>query len=305
MNDMSLSGKSPRLTVLDESIERSTRRHNRVITVVPFLGLIAALALVWKWGISYWEPVLMISMFFFLMIGIEVGVHRYFAHKSFEATPLIRVVLAILGSMTAQGPIIYWVANHRLHHTYSDEQNDPHSPRQGLWHAHMGWLFHHETPNTAYFTSDLLRDPVLFKLNRLYLLWVSLACAIPTLIGWGLTGTWKGALNGFLWGAMIPIFLAQHAMFSINSICHAFGRQPFGKKDKSRNNIWLSLPTLGESWHNNHHAFPSSASTGFKWWQIDIGGWIIKTLKWLGLAWNLKVPSKQVIEEKMKREVST
>jgi stearoyl-CoA desaturase (Delta-9 desaturase) len=291
--------KTPKLTISDEAIERSTRRHNMLMTIIPAAGLIAAIVTTWKWGGEVWELSLMFLMFSLLMIGIEVGVHRYFTHKSFETKPAVRAILAILGSMAGQGPVIYWAANHRLHHNYSDEQNDPHSPQRSLWHAHMGWLFDHQTPNTAYFTGDLLRDPVLFRLNRLYVLWVIIGCTIPTLIGWGLTATWRGALGGFLWGGLVPLFLAQHAMFSINSICHAFGRRPFNTHDESRNNIWLVLPTFGEAWHNNHHAFPSSARTGLRPWQIDPGGGLIEILKLLGLAWNVRIPTKQKIEEKM------
>lgn len=291
--------KTPKITISDQAMKMSRLRHN-MMAIIPVLGFIAAIVSIGSWGISIWEASLMVVMFTLLMIGIEVGVHRYFAHKSFETKPVIRATLAILGSMGGQGPIIYWVANHRLHHGYSDKQQDPHSPRRGIWHAHVGWLFDHETPNSAYFAGDLLRDPTLFKLNRLYPLWLILGSAIPTLIGWGLTGTWRGALGGLLWGGLVPIFLVQNAMFSINSICHKFGRQPFNTHDESRNNVWLALPTFGQSWHNNHHAFPSSARTGLFRWQVDPGGWVIGILKSLGLAWNVKIPTKEMIKGKMK-----
>lgn len=308
---MSQTEKLPKITISDDLIKKSTLRHNWLVVLLPTMGFIFAIGSIFVWGIHFWEILLLISMYAILMTGVEVGIHRHFSHKAFEARPVVRAILALLGSMAFQGPFIYWVANHRRHHTYSDHLHDLHSPHfrenskgggiRGLWYAHVGWFFDHGITNTAYFAGDLLRDPVLFKINQYYLYWVLLGLVIPTLIGWNLTATWEGAIGGLLWGGFTAIFLAQHSMFSINSITHYFGSRPFQTQDESRNNIWLALPTFGQAWHNNHHAFPSSAVTGLKWWQIDIGGRIIRGLGKLGLAWNLKIPTTPMIEEKLKK----
>jgi stearoyl-CoA desaturase (delta-9 desaturase) len=239
-------------------------------------------------------------MYGITVIGIDVGLHRLVAHRAFQTTSAVRACLCILGSMAAQGPVLFWVAIHRRHHALSDQPGDPHSPHlegdglrgtlRGLWHAHTGWLFKHQLPRGAAYITDLINDRSMRKVSRLYFLWVALGLTIPAALGWWLHGTWWGALRGFVWGGLVRIFLVQHVTWSINSICHLFGTRPFANVDHSANNAWLALLSFGESWHNNHHAFPSAAFHGFRWWQIDVAGYVIRALGWIGLAWGIKKP---------------
>ena len=249
-------------------------------------------------------------MFLTVGIGTTVGYHRHFTHCSFKAVMPVRVALAILGSMAAQGTLFFWVALHRRHHECSDATGDPHSPfvndrgkehgsrLRGLWHAYIGWTFGHEVPNALHYARDLIREPVLAQANRFYFLWVAIGLALPTVLGGVLHGTWVGALSGLVWGGFVRIFLWHNMIWIITSIAHIIGRRDFKSDDKSTNNIWLALPTLGESFHNNHHAFPKAAIMGLKWWQIDIGGWIIVLLEKLGLAWDVWRPTPAMMERK-------
>src|SRR5262249_30218909 len=269
-------------------------------------GTFFALALLPRSGVGLVEVCILLSSYAATFVGITVGFHRLFAHKSFETRLGIRIVLGILGCMAAQGPLIYWVSNHRRHHVHSDYPGDPHSPHvhgeekldllRGLWHAHVEWSFNQEIPNPARYARDLLRDPAICRVDRLYFLWVGLGLAIPGLLGGVLTLSAMGALKGLLWGGFVRTFLTHNFTFSINSICHVFGCLPFPTPERSTNNIWLAIPTLGESWHNNHHAFPNSAIFGLEWWQIDVGAWIVRVLKASGLAWDIKEPSARAVE---------
>jgi len=237
--------------------------------------------------------------------GIAVGFHRYLTHKSFEAKPAVRATLVVLGSMAAQGPVIYWSAVHRYHHAHSDQEDDIHSPNfpekrfygcvKAIWHAHAGWMLKHNMPNPSRYVRDLLSDPLIKFVNDWYYFWILLGLAIPTLLGWFLSGTPYGAFKGFLWGGLVRTFVVHHCTWSVNSLCHVFGDRPFYTTDHSRNNFWLSLPTLGESWHNNHHAFPYSAKMGLTWKQLDPGSWLIRCLEIAGLAWGVKEPSPEAI----------
>ena len=251
---------------------------------------------------------LLVSLYILTLVGISVGFHRLFSHSTFQAHVAVKILLAILGSMACQGPLIYWVSNHRRHHQYSDKPGDPHSPYYieeeaidpilGLWHAQVGWTFTHEITNTFLFAKDLLRDSVISKVNQLYYFWVLLGLVIPTVLGGILTGTSMGLLSGFLWGGCIRLFLSYHFTNSINSITHLYGKRPFDTKEQSTNNICLAIPTIGEAWHNNHHAFPNSAKFGLQWWQVDLGYWVIRTLEVFGLAWDVKAPTAGMIEAK-------
>jgi stearoyl-CoA desaturase (delta-9 desaturase) len=211
--------------------------------------------------------------------------------------------------MSAQGPVIQWASIHRRHHKYSDRPGDPHSPLiyqgekwgtlRGLWHGQVAWMLNSDVTNTAVFAKDLLRDPIITKVNRLYLTWVVLGLAIPAILDGLFTWTWIGILQGFLWGGLVRIFCVNHAFWTINSIAHCYGQRPFDTEEYSHNTFWLSLANFGEAWHNNHHAFPHSALLGLKWWQIDIGGWVILALKKVGLVWDLKTPTAGMITEKL------
>jgi stearoyl-CoA desaturase (delta-9 desaturase) len=249
-----------------------------------------------------------IALFFYVFagLGITVGFHRLFTHKSFETNNFVKGTLAIAGSMAVQGPVITWVADHRRHHAFSDQEGDPHSPHldegpgikgvaKGLWHAHMGWLFNDERTSARRWCPDMLKDPLLVKIDRLFPIWVVLTFTLPAAIGYLVTGTLQGALTAFLWGSLVRIFMLHHVTWSINSICHFYGKRPFESDDHSTNNWALALISFGESWHNNHHAFPTAAVHGIEKTQIDISGGVIATLEKLRLARNVKrVTEKQV-----------
>jgi stearoyl-CoA desaturase (delta-9 desaturase) len=260
---------------------------------------------IWFGLAGVWQPLLALLLYVLTMLGITVGFHRLLSHRAFQCSSAARAVLVTLGCMAAQGPPIYWVANHRRHHQFSDVPGDPHSPHgagghtlptiSGLWHAHAGWTFWHELTNSAYYCRDLLRDPVVAWLNRHYGIIVFLGLAVPACIGLVLERSPHGLFDGLLWGGGVRMFASYHLTNSINSITHAFGYRSFATPECSRNNLWLGLPTLGEAWHNNHHAFPSSAIFGYSWWEIDIGGAAIRALEALGIIWNVRKPSPELL----------
>lgn len=307
--------QSQKLTLANDYLQNIYKRLSLLTVLIPFFGSVVAIGLLWRFGISPVEVGLLISMYALTILGIEVGFHRHFAHHAFQTTTPIRVILAILGAMAAQGGVTFWVAHHRRHHQYTDLPGDPHSPHLngdgirgrliGLWHSHMGWILAGEITNSLIFAKDLLRDPVIAKVNRLQQVWVILGLVIPAVLGGILSGTWLGAFQGFIWGGLVRVFLGHHFIQSINSICHVYGGRLFDTDNYSTNNLWLAIPTWGQSWHNNHHAFPNSAIIGLKWWQIDLGAWVIRTLEFLGLAWNVKAPKEEMIEAKIKATKAT
>ena len=242
-----------------------------------------------------------------------MGFHRLLTHRSFQTTAAVKALFAVLGSAAIEGPVISWVADHRKHHTFSDEVGDPHSPHighggglagslRGLLHAHVGWLFiHTERGSRVRFAPDLLKDPVVRFIDRTFALWAVIGLAIPFAIGYALGGTLVAGLTGLLWGGAVRMFLVHHVTYSINSICHVFGRRRFATEDESRNVFWLALPTMGEAWHNNHHAFPTSATHGLQSWEIDPSALVIAALERLGLAWDVVRVSPERQERKALR----
>ena len=296
-------------TISSAALKAPQILHFFLFQSVPCVGFIIALVLLSWFPISSVEVGLLIGMWFLTQGGFTVGWHRLFSHRAFKTTTPVRIILAILGSMAAQGPLLLAVAEHRRHHEYPDQQGDPHSPHlhgegfggrlKGLWHSHAGWLVTtNEHANTIRYVPDLLRDRAISTVSQYYLLWVVLGLSIPTILGGVITNSWIGACQGFLWGGLVRIFLVNNLIGGVNSIVHVYGGRGFNTNDQSRNNIWLALPTLGEAWHNNHHAFPQSAIFGLRWWQIDIGGWLILTLEKIGLAWDVKAPTTAMIEAK-------
>jgi len=243
-----------------------------------------------------WTDLVVLAIFYCLTgFGITVGFHRLFTHRSFTTGPVLRFLLAAFGSAAIEGPLIEWVSNHRQHHQFSDDARDPHSPHhhgpgvrgalRGLLHAHVGWILRGDAAATPErYAKDLLADPLVRLVDRTFLLWLLAGLALPFALGALLTGTVAGALTALLWGGAVRIFLLHHATFSINSLCHFFGRRPFETGDESRNLAWLALPTFGEAWHNNHHAFPSSARHGQARWQLDPSWWLIVALARCRLA---------------------
>jgi stearoyl-CoA desaturase (delta-9 desaturase) len=267
--------------------------------LVPILGLCAASALAWWYGLFGWVDLgLLLSMYAVTMLGLTVGFHRLFTHRAFEAAKPIQFVLVVLGSMTFQGPLLEWVGRHRRHHQHSDSEGDPHSPhaprRSGFWgrirsfgHAHIGWAFAPESHDLDRYAPDLLKSRMLRALSVMFPLWAALGLLIPAGIGYAVGGWW-GALTGFLWGGLVRVFLGHQVTWSVNSVCHLWGTRPYECGDESRNNSVVGVLAMGEGWHNNHHAFPSSARFGQRWWQVDPGYYLIQLLARVGLAWNVK-----------------
>ncbi|HXB15673.1 MAG TPA: fatty acid desaturase [Solirubrobacteraceae bacterium] len=263
------------------------------------LGLLGYAA--WRaWGGALrWTDLVVLGVFYALTgFGVTVGFHRLFTHRSFKTGRTLRFALGALGSAAIEGPLIEWVSNHRKHHQHSDEADDPHSPHhhgsgiagalRGLGHAHVGWILAGDAASTPeVYAKDLLADPVARTVDRLFVLWLLAGLALPFALGAALTGTVQGALTALLWGGAVRIFLLHHATFSINSLCHFFGRHPYRTLDESRNLAWLALPTFGEAWHNNHHAFPAAARHGQTRWQLDPSWWLICALARVGLAWDV------------------
>ncbi len=282
----------------------ATERRLAWLTVgIPAVGALAAVALAIVHGIGRLEIGLLAVMYLVTALGVEAGLHRFFSHQAFKAGPVVTALFAIFGSMAAQGPILFWAATHRMHHAFTDQEGDPHSPRlhgehlggrlRGIWHAHVGWLFTLRRQNWSQFTPDLLRDRWVVRLNRLYFLWIALGLALPTLAGWLIGGTGYAALTGFLWGGLLRIFLVDQATWAINSFAHSFGPRPNRTRDHSRNVFWLALPAVGGGWHNNHHAFPALARTSQRFWQLDLSGGLIELLAVFGLVWDVRRPAPE------------
>jgi stearoyl-CoA desaturase (Delta-9 desaturase) len=275
-------------------ISMRVRLLNLAAVIVPFLGFVAVVVSLWGRGFHWVDLSLLLGMYAVTTMGITVGFHRLFTHRSFETNRVVQFFLAVLGSMAVEGPLLKWVAVHRRHHQYSDTHADPHSPHEqgdgllglmrGLWHAHVGWFFQPVPSNLPHYVKDLQQSRLLRATSRLFPLWVVLGLLIPATLGGLLTGTWMGVLSGLLWGGLARIFLVHHVTWSINSVCHLWGRQPFRTGDHSRNNFIFGALGFGEGWHNNHHAFPTSARFGFRWWQVDLGYWFICGLALMGLA---------------------
>jgi stearoyl-CoA desaturase (delta-9 desaturase) len=289
------------------TVRERTSRGSQVVTViavvVPPLGLLFVAGLLWGVALSWIDVVLFVALYVLGGLGITVGYHRLFTHRSFETKPWLRGTFAVLGSMTMQGPVTQWVTDHRKHHALSDQEGDPHSPhagrKPGVWgavtgfvHAHVGWLFHLKGMERGeQYGKDLYDDRVVRRVDRLYFLWVVLTFAIPFTIGY-LVGGFSLSLGfqALVWGGLIRIFAYQHATFSVNSICHLFGRRSYRSRDESRNNWVIAALTFGEGWHNNHHAFPSSARHGLDRFQLDLSWWTIRGLERAGLAWDVRIP---------------
>jgi stearoyl-CoA desaturase (delta-9 desaturase) len=269
------------------------------VTVVPILALGVVAWQAWQ-SLLHWHD---IAVFLILYVatgmGVTVGFHRLFTHRSFKTSPVLRGVFAACGSMAIEGPVISWVADHRKHHAFSDQPGDPHSPHvdhgvgwrgalRGLAHAHVGWLFiHTQRANRKRYAPDLLADPVVRFIDRTFVLWAVGGLALAFVLGLLLGGTLTAGLTGLLWGGAVRLLVLHHATFSINSLCHFFGRRSYQTDDESRNLAWLSLLTFGEAWHNNHHAFPTSARHGLSRWQIDPSAVVIWLLERAGLAWDV------------------
>jgi stearoyl-CoA desaturase (delta-9 desaturase) len=275
----------------------------RAFLIIPFLVLVAAVPLVWGWGIS-WVDIAIAAVFYVgSSLGITIGYHRYFTHGAFKANRPLRIALAIMGSFAAQGPVITWVADHRRHHAFSDREGDPHSPwlygtsatalAKGFWHAHMGWLFGRDKTNIDRFAPDLVADRGIRMVDKLFPLWVSLSVLMPAALGGLITMSWWGVLTGFLWAGLARVAFLHHVTWSVNSICHMIGERPFASRDKSANFWPLAILSMGESWHNSHHADPTSARHGVLRGQVDISARTIWFFEKFGWATNVRWPTPQ------------
>ena len=269
----------------------------------------------WNRGLSLLDLTLCVGFYAITMLGITLGYHRLFTHRSFKCGDTLRAALCIAGSMAAQGPIFFWTACHRRHHRHSDEEGDPHSPHhhgagvsgvlRGWWHSHVGWMLSHAPENYVRLVPDLIREPQLRVLNRYYWLWVIGGILLPGVIALAITGSLVAGATAVLWGGFVRVFLVHHSTWSINSICHLFGDSPYETEDQSRNNLVCALLTFGEGWHNNHHAFPTSARHGLEWWQCDVVYGLIRGLSWFRLTWDIRVPSADQRVAKVKSLQST
>jgi stearoyl-CoA desaturase (delta-9 desaturase) len=282
------------------------RAVNVIVIVVPLLGLVAAPFFLWGWGFSWTDLGLLVGMYLLTALGITVGFHRLFVHRSFETYTWVKFVFAVLGSMAVQGSLFRWVAMHRRHHQHSDTPDDPHTPHhagrgvlgviRGAWHAHVGWIFDPDPPGLDDYVKDLKKSRALRVASALWPLWVVLGLVIPGLIGGLVKGSWLGVWTGLIWGGLARIFLVHHVTWSVNSACHLWGFRPYRSEDESRNNVIFGILALGEGWHNAHHAFPTSARHGLSWWQIDVSYYVIRLMSWVGLAWGVKTPTAEAVE---------
>jgi stearoyl-CoA desaturase (Delta-9 desaturase) len=282
--------------VLNETADRIA---TGIVTAVPMLALGLVVWQVWGDFLRWSDLIVFAIMYVATGLGVTVGFHRHFTHRSFKAKPPVRATLAVLGSAAIEGPIISWVADHRKHHTFSDQEGDPHSPHvgheggfrgalKGLFHAHVGWLFiHTQRGARKRYARDLVEDPVISFVDRTFLVWALGGLVMAFALGWLIGGSFHAALTGLLWGGAVRMLVVHHVTYSINSLCHFFGRRRFDTGDESRNLFWLSLPTFGESWHNNHHAFPTSAMHGMRAWELDPSALVIRGLEKLGLVWDV------------------
>jgi stearoyl-CoA desaturase (delta-9 desaturase) len=293
---------------LDE-MTRTEKVANLGAVLIPFAATLVAIVLLWNSLVSARDLVIAAVMYLLTAVGVTVGFHRLLTHRSFQTSKPIEYVFAVLGSMAVQGPVISWVADHRKHHAHTDVEGDPHSPHvghgggargviAGLWHAHSGWLMSTQgRADWKRYAADLYEDAGMRAIGRRFVPLVLLSLVLPALAGYLVSGTAAGAATGFLWGGLVRVFFVHHVTWSVNSVCHFVGSRRFDTDDRSTNVFWLALPSLGESWHHNHHAFPRSAQHGLRPWEIDPSALIISTMEKLGLARNVvRIPPERQLQ---------
>ncbi len=285
---------------------RAERIALGLFIALPFVALLAAVPVAWGWGLGWTDVAIATVMYFATCHGITVGFHRFFTHRSFKTNRALKITMAVAGSLAIEGPVVRWVADHRRHHKFSDKDGDPHSPwrygetlpalLKGLWWAHMGWLFDEEQTPQHIYAPDLVKDPDIRAVSRLFWLWTTISMLLPPLVG-GLIGmSWHGALTAFFWGSLVRVSLLHHVTWSINSICHAVGARPFKSRDRSGNVWWLAVLSCGESWHNLHHADPTSARHGVLRGQVDSSARLIRWFEQAGWARDVRWPDAERID---------
>jgi stearoyl-CoA desaturase (Delta-9 desaturase) len=270
----------------------------KIFVLIPFAALVAAVPIAWGWGLGWVDLGLAAGFYVVAALGVTVGYHRYFTHRAFKARRAVRIGLAVAGGLAAQGPVISWVADHRRHHAFSDREGDPHSPwafgtgpvalAKGFWHAHMGWLFERVSTNSERFAPDLLADRDVRVVDRLAPLWLGASLVLPAALGGLITWSWWGVLTAFFWASLVRISFLHHVTWSINSICHMIGHRPFTSRDKAANFWPLAILSMGESWHNSHHADPTCARHGVLPGQLDISARVIWIFERLGWIWDVR-----------------
>jgi stearoyl-CoA desaturase (delta-9 desaturase) len=257
-----------------------------VLVIAPLLGTLFAIWLLWQRLVNWNDIALLFGMYFLTALGITIGYHRMLTHRSFEAYPAVRFCFLMLGSMAVEGPALDWASIHIKHHANTDTEDDPHSPLDGFFHAHMGWFVNIYHAEPEIYGKWLLKDRLVMFMSRTFFVWAALGFVIPYLLG-----GWQAVL----WGGLVRVFLTHHVTWSVNSVCHTFGRRMFETNDQSKNQWLVGLLAFGEGWHNNHHAFPRSAFHGLRWWQFDLSAYIIHLLEWTGLAWNVwRIPPESL-----------
>lgn len=293
------------------SNEKLDRFLTGTVTVVPFLALILVAVQAWNRSLHLSDLIVFVLMYFATGFGITIGFHRMLTHRSFETSRPVKALFAILGSAAIEGPVVSWVADHRKHHAFTDREGDPHSPHvdhghglkgslKGLFHAHVGWLFvHTQRAAKDRYARDLIDDPVISWVNRTFFLWVALGLLVPFLLGWAIGGSIDRAWTGLLWGGAVRMLVLHHVTYSINSLCHVFGSRRFATDDHSRNLAWLAPLAMGENFHNNHHAFPTSARHGLGPGQLDSAAAIIRLMEKAGLVWDVKRPTEGQLSRKL------
>jgi len=300
---LDLEAPAPRGTLSEDRQSLTERVVLFLFIAIPLLAVVAAIPIAWGWGVGWLDLALLAITYVIAAGGITVGFHRHFTHGSFKANRPLRIGLAVAGSYAIEGPLIRWVADHRKHHAFSDREGDPHSPwrfgtstwalTKGLLYAHMGWLFDVEQTSQAKYAPDLLKDRDIVRISRMFPWFVAGSLLIPAVIGGLLTWSWWGAVTAFFWAGLVRVALVHHVTWSINSICHVWGSHPFLSRDRSGNVWWLAIPSLGESWHNLHHADPTAARHGVEPGQIDISARVIRWFELAGWATDVRWPKPE------------
>ena len=301
-DELQLQGKGMRVTIA-------------VFVIVPFLAVLLAIPVAWGGWLSWVDVILAFVFWAITGIGITVGYHRYFTHGGFKVNRFTKIVLAVMGSMALEGSVRQWVADHRKHHKYSDEIGDPHSPwrfgtskravAKGLYYAHVGWLFDEQQSSIDKYAPDIKKDRDLEAVSRWFPAIVVASLLLPALLGGLLTWSWQGALTAFFWATLVRIAVVHHVTWSVNSVCHVFGKRPFDSRDMSTNVWWLAIPAFGESWHNLHHAEPTVARHGVLKGQIDISALLIRAMERTGLAHDVRWPKPERVVAKLKDPAMT
>ena len=263
------------------------------VVLIPLVATAYAIVQLWGWGVNATDLALLLGFYVLTQIGVTIGYHRFLTHRGFRAPAWLKATFLMLGSMALEGPAVTWASTHLEHHAHSDKEGDPHSPLDGIFHAHVGWLIDGFSHNVNKYGYWLLEDKMVVFFSRTFLFWTVMTFLIPFLIG---------GWSGLLWGGLVRVFLVHHVTWSVNSVCHVFGQRPFETGDASTNNWLVGLLAGGEGWHNNHHAFQRSAFHGLYWWQFDFSGLVIRTLEALRIIDDVQRVSPEMMAKRMARQ---